>query len=54
MKMVDVRRYIIVGLVSFFLGFLILHPFSMFIQSLTSPTHKIIFVNLQMLLVSII
>ena len=41
MNIVRYRRYIVVGLVSFFLGFIFLHPFSMFIQGLTSPILKI-------------
>ena len=43
MQIVGVRRYIVVGLVSFFFGFILLHPFSMFIQGLTSPTSKVNF-----------
>lgn len=42
MQIVGVRRYIVVGLVSFFLGFILLHPFSMFIQGLTSPASKVV------------
>ena len=38
MKIIGYRRYIIVGIVSFVFGFMLLHPFSMFIQDLTGPT----------------
>jgi hypothetical protein len=41
MKIVGVHRYIVVGLLSFFFGFVLLHPFSMFIQGLTSPASKV-------------
>lgn len=46
MQILGLRRYLVVGLVSFFLSFILLHPFSMFIQGLTSPTAKFDFNNL--------
>ncbi len=42
MQIVGASRYVVAGLVSFLLGFILLHPFSMFIQGLTSPASKVV------------
>lgn len=46
MQILALPRPSVVGLVSFSLSFILLHPFSMFIQGLASPTAKANFHNL--------
>lgn len=46
MTVQGLRRYLVGGLVSFILSFLLLHPFSMIIQGMTSQTFEVDFNHL--------